>query len=108
MAVKGRMQLKIQRNNGKVVMYLNGNLDGSGACQVERALERLKDLPGNCELIFDLSGIRNFEYFGVAILAKYIRKQKDNFQKVSLIGQQISVQNVFRHFGLESTLSTKH
>ena len=98
------MQLKIQRDNGKVVMYLKGNLDGSGACQVERALERLQDLPGNCELIFDLRGVRTFEYFGVALLANSMKRQKHNFEQVSLIGLQISMENVFRHFGLESTL----
>jgi anti-anti-sigma factor len=97
------MQLKIKRDNGKVVMHLKGNLDGSGACQVERALERLQDLSGNCMLIFDLRGVRSFEYFGVAILAKCIKRQKNNFQQVSLIGLQLSVENVFRHFGLEST-----
>jgi len=103
MAAKGRMQLKIKRDNGKVVMHLKGNLDGSGACQVERALERLQDLSGNCKLIFDLRGVRSFEYFGVAILAKCIKRQKNNFQQVGLIGLQLSVENVFRHFGLEST-----
>lgn len=97
------MQLKIQRDNGKVVMHLKGNLDGSGACQVEGALERLQDLPRNCKLIFDLRGVRSFEYFGVAILAKSIRRQKNRFQQVSLMGLQISVENVFRHFDLDST-----
>lgn len=97
------MQLKIQRGNGKVVMHLKGNLDGSGACQVESALERLQDLPKNCKLIFDLRGVRNFESFGVAILSKSIRRQKNRFQQVSLMGLQISVENVFRNFGLDST-----
>ena len=108
MAVKRRSQLEIQRDNGKVVIYLKGNLDGSSACQVESALERLQGLPGNGKLIFDLRGVRSFEYFGVAILAKSIRRQKNNFQQVSLIGLQISVEDVFRHFGLESTFSIQH
>ena len=108
MAAKGRMKLKIQNKNGKVLMRLMGNLDGSGACQVESALERLQGLPRNSKLIFDLSGIRNFEYFGVAILAKSIRRQKNKFQQVSLVGLEISVANVFRHFGLKSTLAIQN
>lgn len=98
------IQLKIHRENGKVVMRLKGNLDGSLACQVERALERIQDLPGNCRLIFDFREVRSFEYFGVALFAKSIRRQKHNFQQVNFIGLQISVDNVFRRFGLKSAI----
>jgi anti-anti-sigma factor len=102
------MQLRIQQNNGEVSMHLKGKLDGSGACQVENALERLKDLPRNRKLIFDLGGVRSFEYFGVAMLAKSIRRKRNKFQQISFIGLQTSVANVFRHFGVESSPSTKH
>jgi anti-anti-sigma factor len=104
---KKRMELKIQRDIGKVVVRLKGNLDGSNACQVESVLKQLQDLPGSCRLIFDLRGVSAFEYFGVALLAQSIRRQRDKFQQVSLIGQQLSAVNVFRRFGLESTLSDK-
>jgi anti-anti-sigma factor len=75
------MQLEIYQNNGEVLMHLRGNLDGSGACQVEHALKRLQDKANNCRLIFDLRGIRSFEYFGIAILAKRIRGQKGIFKR---------------------------
>jgi anti-anti-sigma factor len=107
MAAKGRMQLKIKRDNGKVVMSLNGYLDGSGACQVEHALRRLKKIPKDSKLIFDLGRVRNFEYFGIAILAKSIRNQRKCFQEISLTGLPPSTENVFKRFGLENGKVTR-
>lgn len=97
------MQLRIQRDNAKVVIHLKGTLDGSGACQVEHTLQRLQKISKGCRLVFDLGGLRSFEYFGVAILAKSIRSQKNHFQEISLTGLETSTQNVFKRFGLEST-----
>ncbi len=102
MAKKKSISLKILRSNGNVFMRIEGHLDGNGACQVERVLERLQEKTRNCKLILDLSGIRNFEYFGVAILARGIRGQKRHFQEISLTGLQASAESVFRRFGLES------
>jgi anti-anti-sigma factor len=100
MAVMKRSQLEIKRGNGKVVMHLKGNLDGSSACQVEHAMKRLEGTAEGCQLVFDFGGVRNFEYFGIALLAKSLRSQKRHFQEVSLTGLQTSTENVFKRFGL--------
>ncbi len=97
------MQLRIQRDNEKVVIHLKGTLDGSTACQVEHVLQRLQKISKGCRLVFDLGRLRSFEYFGVAIFAKSIRSQKNYFQEISFTGLQTSTQNLFRSFGLEST-----
>ena len=102
MAKKKSINLKIMRSNGNVFMRIEGHLDGSGACQVERVLERLREKTRNCMLIFDLRGIRNFEYFGIAILAKIIRGQRRHFQEISLTGLQASTESGFRRFGVEN------
>lgn len=101
MAGKERMQLKIPTDNGKLGMRLNGNLDGSGACQVEHALHRLQETSKNRNLVIDFHGIRNFEYFGIAILAKSIKTQGKYFQQINLTGLLPSTENVFKRFGLE-------
>lgn len=100
MAAKKYLQLKIIKTKGKVVMRLNGYLDGGGACQVEHELQQLREKARGCKLIFDLGGVRNFEYFGIAIMAKSIRRQRTHFQEVSLTGLHESNENVFRRFGL--------
>ena len=103
MAVKRRIRLKIQGDHGKVVVRLNGYLDGSGACQVDHALQRLQETSKGCRLSLDLGGIRNFEYFGIAILAKSIKSQRSHFEEIILTGLQASTENVFKRFGLPST-----
>lgn len=96
------MQLKIQRKNDKVVIYLTGTLDGSSACQVEHALERELREGEAARLVVDLSRVRNFEYFGIATFAKIVRGQKTSPHKITLIGLPRSTENVFRRFGLEN------
>jgi anti-anti-sigma factor len=102
MAKKRSINLKIMQSTGNVFMRIEGHLDGSGACQVEHALKRLQEKTRNCRLIFDLSGIRNFEHFGIAILAKSIRDQKRHFQEISVTGLQASTESIFRRFGVEN------
>jgi len=70
------------------------------AWKVELSLERLQKRFRGCRLIFDLAGVRSFEYFGIAILANNIRGQKSHFQAISLIGLQPSTESVFKSFGL--------
>jgi len=107
MAVKRRSQLEIQRENGKVVIYLKGNLNGSSACQVDHALKRLEKTPEGCELVFDFGGVRNCEYFGIALLAKSLRSHKNRFQEISVIGLQTSTESIFKRFGLENGKITR-
>jgi anti-anti-sigma factor len=107
MAVKRRSQLEIQRENGKVVIHLKGNLDGSSVCQVDHAMKRLEKTPEGCQLVFDLGGVRNFEYFGIVLLAKSLRSQKNRFQEISLTGLRRSTESIFKRFGLENGKVTR-
>ena len=102
MAKKKSINLKIMQSRGNVIMRIEGHLDGSGACQVEHALKSLQKKTRNCKLIFDLRGIRNFEYLGIAILAKNIRAQKRHFQEINVTGLQASTESIFRRFGVEN------
>jgi anti-anti-sigma factor len=100
------MQLRIHQNNGSLVIHLRGNLDGTGACQIERALEALPGRSRDKALTIDLSGVHRFEYFGIALLAKRIRRERHHFHEISLTGLQKPTQNVFRRFGLHGCLAT--
>lgn len=99
-----RLNLKILETGGQVVMRLNGCLDGSGACQVEQALQQLQKEARGKKLRFDLGGVRKFEYFGIALLARGIKSQKGHFQEVVLTGLRAPTDKVFRRFGLEAVV----
>ncbi|HYA02029.1 MAG TPA: STAS domain-containing protein [Syntrophobacteria bacterium] len=106
MAGKGRMRVSIDGDRDTVVMRLQGNLDGSSACEVEQALDRVVDKTTGRKLVFDLGGVRTYEYFGVAILAKTIRNQRNHFQEVLLKGLSAATENVFKHFGVYGAAAT--
>jgi anti-anti-sigma factor len=99
----GHMQVSIQADRDTVVMRLRGNLDGSSACQVEQALQRVIDKSAGRKLVFDLGGVHTFEYFGVAILARSIRSQRNRFREISFHGMPTSTEHVFRRFGVDGT-----
>lgn len=86
MAPKRRFNLKVISNKGKVFLRLEGDLNGSSACQMENTLERLRHLPQTSRLTVDLSGIRDLDYFGVVHFAKAIRRQRYRFSEISLTG----------------------
>lgn len=102
MAKKGRFNLKVIRNSDTVFLRLKGNLNGSGACEMEHALERLQHIPKAARLTVDLSGIRDFDYFGVVHFAKAMRVQIKRFREVSLTGLEGSAENLLKNFGLEN------
>jgi anti-anti-sigma factor len=106
MAGKKRMQVTIQGDRDTVVMRLQGNLDGSSACEVEQALHRVMGKATGRKLIFDLGGVHTYEYFGVALLAKSIRDQKNHFQEVLLKGLSAATENVFRNLGVDGAIAT--
>ena len=99
----GRMQVSIQGDRDMVVMRLRGNLDGSSACQVEQALHRVLEKSRGRKLVFDLGGVHTYEYFGIAILARSIRSQRNHFKEISFQGMPTLTENVFRRFGIEGT-----
>jgi anti-anti-sigma factor len=99
----GRMQVSIQGDRDTVVMRLRGNLDGSSACQVEQVLHRVLEKSRGRRLILDLGGVHTYEYFGVAILARSIRSQRNHFKEISFQGVPISTESVFRRFGVDGT-----
>jgi len=99
----GRMQVSIRGDRNTVVMRLRGNLDGSSACQVEQALHRVLETSRGRRLIFDLGGVHTYEYFGVAILARSIRSQRNHFKEISFQGVPTSTESVFRRFGVDGT-----
>lgn len=102
MAKKDKFNLKVKRTNDKVLIRLTGYLNGSGSCQMENTLERLRDLPKAGKLTVDLSGIRDFDYFGVVHFAKAIRRQRCRFFEISLTGLKETTENLFKRFGLEN------
>ena len=102
MAQKHRFNLKVISNNGKVFLRLKGDLNGSSACQMEHALERLWDAAKVSRLTVDFSGVRHFDYFGVAHSAKAIRRQRYRFPEISLSGLEATTENLFKRFGLEN------
>jgi anti-anti-sigma factor len=99
----GRMQVSIQGDRDTVIMRLRGNLDGSSACQVEQALQRVLEKSKRRKLVFDLGGVHTYEYFGVAILARGIRSQRNYFKEISFQGMPTSTEHVFRRFGVDGT-----
>jgi anti-anti-sigma factor len=105
-AGKRRMQVSIQGDRDTVVMRLQGNLDGSSACEVEQALHRVVGKSTGRKLIFDLGGVHTYEYFGVALLARSIRNQRNHFQEILLKGLSAASENVFRHLGVDSAIAT--
>ena len=99
----GRMQVSIQGDRDTVVMRLRGNLDDSSACQVEQVLHRVLEKSRGRRLILDLGGVHTYEYFGVAVLARSIRSQRNHFKEISFQGVPISTESVFRRFGVAGT-----
>lgn len=88
------MQITLQKQSEGVLILLNGNLDGSTACEIEHAVQPLLE-DGGMRLVFDFSEVRKVEYFGVVILAKVLRTQKNQFSQITFSGLGPSVQKVF-------------
>jgi len=65
---------------------IEGALDGRGACQMERSLERLSSLSKAAKLTVDLRSMHEFDYFGVVTFAKAMRVQTNRFLEVSITG----------------------
>lgn len=99
----GRMQVSIQGDRDTVVMRLRGDLDGSSACQVEQVLHRVLAKSRGRRLIFDLGGVHTYEYFGVAVLARSIRSQRNHFKEIFFQGVPISTESVFRRFAVDGS-----
>ncbi|MGE5311796.1 MAG: STAS domain-containing protein [Nitrospirota bacterium] len=99
----GPMQVTIQGDRDTVIIRFRGNLDGSSACQVEQALHRVHEKSRGRKLVFDLGGVRTYEYFGVAILARSIRSQRNHFKEITFQGMPTSTEHVFRRFGVDGT-----
>lgn len=96
------LRLTIEQENGSVYLRLEGDLDGRGAGQVERSLDRLGNLSKAATLTVDLGGMREFDYFGVVTFATAMRAQMNRFREVSLTGLEGSPENLFKRFGLKN------
>jgi ABC-type transporter Mla MlaB component len=107
MVQKHRFALKVKSNNDKVFLRLSGDLNGSGACQMEYALESLQNSAKGSRLTVDFSGVRHFDYFGVVQSAKAIRRQRYRFLEISLTGLEATAENLFKRFGLASGKVTR-
>jgi anti-anti-sigma regulatory factor len=100
MAGKKRFGLGFMRNKDNLFLRLRGKLDGSGACQMENALDRLGDASQDASLTVDLSGIREFDYFGIVHFAKVIRGRRYRFREICLSGLEGGAERPFKRFGL--------
>jgi anti-anti-sigma factor len=90
------MEIKIQKTSGDVSIKLKGNLNGSTACQIEKALDFIED-SGVVNLVIDFAQVRRLEYFGVALLANALKSQRS---QLTLTGLKPSAENLFKRFGL--------
>jgi anti-anti-sigma regulatory factor len=100
MAGKKRFGLRFRRDKDNLFFRLRGKLDGSGACQMENALDRLRDVANHARLTVDLSEVREFDYFGIVHFAKVIRRRRYRFREISLSGLEGGAERLFKRFGL--------
>jgi len=98
--------LTIEQENGRVSVRIVGDLDGRGAGQVQRSLDRLSHLSKAAELTVDLSALRDFDYFGVVTFAKTMRTQLNRFREVRLTGLEGPSEKLFKRFGLDNAKVT--
>ena len=107
MAGKKRFSLRFVRNNHNLFLRFRGKLDGSGACEIENALDRLGDASKDARLNVDLSGIREFDYFGIVRFAKVIRGRRYRFKEICLSGLESGAERLFKRFGLANGKVTR-
>jgi len=100
MSDKKRFGLRFMRSKDNLSLRLRGKLDGSSACQMEHALDSLGDVTNHVKLTVDLSGVREFEYFGIVNFAKAIRGRRYRFLEISLSGLEAEAERLFKRFGL--------
>jgi anti-anti-sigma regulatory factor len=107
MAGKKQFGLRFRQNKDNLFFRLRGKLDGSGACQVEHALDRLRDVSNHARLTVDLSEVREFDYFGIVHFAKVIRGRRYRFREISLSGLGTGTERLFKRFGLANGKVTR-
>lgn len=93
------MRLKIRRSSGIVSISMEGKLDGSSAWQVKDALEDLCRISRKSKLYLDFNRVRQWEHFGVVILAKSLRSIKTHFHEIRLNGMDETLLSLFQGFG---------
>jgi anti-anti-sigma regulatory factor len=92
----GAMEINIQKQSGDITIQLKGNLNGSTACQVEQALDFIQD-SGFSRLEIDFAQVRKIEFFGVALLANALKRQRSH---LTFTGLKPSAQKLFIRLGL--------
>ena len=92
----GAMEINIQKQSGDVSIQLKGNLNGSTACQVEQALDFIQDSSFS-RLEIDFAQVHKLEFFGVALLANALKRQRSH---VTFTGLKPSAKKLFIRFGL--------
>jgi anti-anti-sigma regulatory factor len=107
MAGKKRFGLRFRRNKDNLFLRLRGKLDGSGACQMENALDRLQDVPNHARLTVDLGGVREFDYFGIVHFVKVLRGRRYRFSEICLSGLESGAERLFKRFGLANGKVTR-
>ena len=98
------MQLKIRETGGALVLSMIGKLDGSSVWQIKQALEDLSKTSKTHRLQVDFRGVRQWERFGVAILAKNLKGLAIHFREISLTGLSEALETVFRSAGLGANI----
>ena len=71
------MQLYTSYDEGRLTIYLQGELDNHGARQVGRNVDKLLDeyMPRDCAL--DLSALSFMDSSGIALILKVYRRMRD-------------------------------
>ncbi|HED00177.1 MAG TPA: hypothetical protein ENN18_07325 [Proteobacteria bacterium] len=99
------MAVKLTKN-GEVVFPVNNYLDGSNASSIGVYLGYAID-QGARKSLLDFSGVRNFEYFGMAILMDIIfQYRKSRGVKIDLQGLSEGCLAAARYLGFERVLET--
>lgn len=94
------MQLKIRKTKQTIVLSASGKLDGSTAWQIKHALDHLRKNSRMLKLQVDFKCVRQWERFGVAILAKHLKSLAAHFQEVTLTGVDDMLGKSFKSVGL--------
>ncbi len=94
------MAVKVKKN-GEVVFPVNSNLNGSTASSIGLYLDYLIK-EGTKKIILDFTRVRNFEYFGMAVLMDFILQcKKDRGVEIGLHGLSGECLTAARYLGFE-------
>lgn len=96
--------MAVRVKNGVVIFSINNNLNGSSAISIGVYMDRLVH-QGAQKILLDFSQVRNFEYFGMAVLMDILLQYKKKREiKIDLQGLNEECLTAARYLGFERVL----